>query len=283
METLPLVKPKRTLGIIIAILVIISIIALLYPFISNPTSITKAYETAGFFAPLVFILLVMIAPTPGAVVGASGGAYFGIWQGAFYLFIGNLLGVCITFFLVQKYGLPAAHRFFKQEKLQKYHAFMQRHPFLQWFIYAVPVFPIELMTFVIALSGKRFKEFAITVATALPFYAIFVTTIGYYVSATNKQFFDYVSIVVLVIVVYAILHFLYVWKREEIHATGRRLVEHGRATSKRLEETGKRLEEHRKHIIDSSKKTQQRIHVTSKKLIYDVEEHVKRMTRKKKP
>lgn len=228
------VKPKRTLGIIITILIIISVFALLYPFISNPTSITKAYDTAGILAPIMFILLVMIAPTPGAVVGASGGAYFGIWTGAIYLFIGNLLGLCITFLLVQKYGLPAARRFFKEEKLHQYHEFMKRNPGWQWLIYAIPVFPIELMTFVIALSNKKFKEFFIIVITALPFYSLFVTTIGYYVSAQYKQAFDYTSIFVLVIITYAILHFLYHWKREEIRETSRRIINQGRARGKKF-------------------------------------------------
>jgi uncharacterized membrane protein YdjX (TVP38/TMEM64 family) len=225
-QPVPPSKAKKRLGIIIAILIFISILAILYPFITNPTSVTSAYDSAGVFAPIVFILLVMIAPTPGAVVGVSGGAYFGIWHGAFYLFIGNLLGVCLTFFLVQKFGLPAAERFFKKEKLAQYERFAAKHPYLPWFVYAIPVFPIELMTFVIALSKKPFKQFFLTVVTALPFYALLVTTIGYklYFFGEFQKIFEYASIAILVVMVYAILHFLYAWKKEEIHNTGRRIT-----------------------------------------------------------
>jgi uncharacterized membrane protein YdjX (TVP38/TMEM64 family) len=220
------VQPKKTLTVIIAVLVLVSLAAILYPFISNPTSITAAYESAGIFAPIVFIVLVMIAPTPGAIVGASGGAYFGIWEGAVYLFIGNLLGVCITFLLVKKFGRPAAERFFKREKLLEYEEFVTKHGYLPWIVYAIPVFPIELMTFVIGLSKKTFKQFFIIVVTALPFYAILVTTIGYYLSDQFQQVFEYASIAILVVMVYAILHFLYTWKKEEIHATGRKIHDH---------------------------------------------------------
>ena len=215
--------PRKTLSIIIGILILVSLVAVLYPFITNPTSITSAYESAGVAAPLLFIVLVMIAPTPGAVVGASGGGYFGIWEGAIYLLIGNLLGVCITFLLVQRFGRPAAERFVQPAKLRQYERFVHDHPFLQWVVYAIPIFPIELMTFIIALSGKRFGHFFLTVITALPLYALLVTTIGYNVSSHYKTAFDYASIAVLCILVYAILHFLYIWKQEEILQTGRRI------------------------------------------------------------
>jgi uncharacterized membrane protein YdjX (TVP38/TMEM64 family) len=216
-------NPKKTISFLAVVVILLSVFAVLYPFITNPTSVSNAYASAGAFAPVVFILLVIVAPTPGAIVGASGGAYFGIWEGALYLFIGNLIGVCLTFLLVQHFGRPAAQRFFKEEKLRQYEGFADRHPYLPWFIYAFPIFPIELMTFVIALSGKKFKQFFLTVVTALPLYAIFVTTIGYYLSDRYKQLFDYASIVILVIIVYAVVHFLYTWKREEIHETGRKI------------------------------------------------------------
>ena len=225
---------NKTLSNILTVLAALVVFGIMFPFVAHPTSITKAYESAGVFAPLVFILLVMIAPTPGAVVGASGASYFGIVQGALYLFIGNLLGVSITFLLVQRFGRPLAQHFFKEEKLKQYEAFVHRHPFLQWFVYALPIFPIELVTFVIALSGKNFKDFFITVMTALPMYSLFVTTVGFYVSATNKQLFGYASLLVIAIIVYAILHFIYAWKRTEIHATGRMLVEHGSAAGRRF-------------------------------------------------
>jgi uncharacterized membrane protein YdjX (TVP38/TMEM64 family) len=217
---------RKHLGIIIAVLVLISFIAILYPFISNPTSITEAYESAGVFAPILFMLLVMVAPTPGALVGASGGAYFGVWHGALYLFLGNLIGVCVTFLLVKKFGRPAAQRFFKEEKLAEYERFVNRHPYLQWFVYTLPIFPIELMTFVIALSKKTFKQFFITVVLALPIYALFVTNIGKIVSDRYQQAFEYASVAILIIMVYAILHFLYAWKKEQIHRTGRSLHKH---------------------------------------------------------
>lgn len=249
---------KRT-AIFLILLAIGLFFTVLYPFITNPTSVTEAYTQVGVLAPVLFIILIMIAPTPGAIIGVSGVGFFGMPQAAIYLYIGNLIGVSITFLVVHRWGRPVAEHIVKPGKLVQYDVFFKKHKYLQWLVYTVPIFPIELITAVIALSGKRFRNFFFTVALALPFYAAFVTTIGYEISAHYKQLLEYASLAITVIIVYTVFHFIYAWKREEIHATGRRLVEHSKRAGKHLNITHHHLADSGKEISSNVKKHVQRM------------------------
>ena len=95
---------------------------------------------------------------------------------------------------------------------------------MQWVVYAIPVFPLELMTFVIGLSNRSFKRFFFFAATALPFYAIMVTFIGSELATQYKPLLDYASIGILVIMAAVIIHFIYTWNREDIHHAGRKFA-----------------------------------------------------------
>ena len=113
---------------------------------------------------------------------------------------------------------------FPHEHLKQADTFLNRHPFMQWFVYAIPVFPLELMTFVIGLSNKSFKRFFFIAATALPFYAIIVTYVGSELAAQYKTIFDYASIGILIVMAAVIIHFIYAWNRENIHQAGHKLA-----------------------------------------------------------
>ncbi len=252
-------NPRKTLMVVLTCAIILSIVAALYPLATNPTSITAAYDSAGIFAPLVFIVLVMIAPTTGSIVGLSGGAYFGLWQGGFLLFLGNLIGVCITFFLVRRFGRPAAERFINPSKLAQTDRFVGSHPFLLWLIYATPIFPLELMTAVIALADRSFKRFFMTAVLALPVYAILVTIIGNSLGQEYKIFFEYASMVIVFVMAFVILIFVYHWQHEVIHATGRKLQV---AAFESVEQMQGRVEKQVKRIKQA---TQRRKPVTPEK------------------
>ena len=214
-------NPQQTLLTIFSLLFIFSLLWALWPFITNPTSVTEAYESAGVFAPVIFLVLVAVAPTPGAIVGASGVAYFGQWYGLLLLYIGNVFAVLLTFAIVRYFGRPAIERFLQPEKLAKADAFLTKHPFLLWFVYAVPVFPLEIITAVVALSSRRLRSFIIIPLLALPIDAFIVTSLGGVLSENFFVYLEYASIAVVILLVYAISHFLYRWKREAINQAGR--------------------------------------------------------------
>jgi|GEM_PF-7002876 len=214
---------RRVMTASLIIFAIVLFFAILSPFIMSPTNVGKAFASAGVLAPILFILLVIIAPTPGTVIGISGLSYFSVYEVAIYLYIGYLAGVSIVFLLVQRYGRPMAQRFIKEEKLQHYDALIKRHGFLQWLVYTIPIMPVELITLPIALSGKRFRDFFVSVALALPIYVVLITAIGYSLYVLLAPVIKYTSIVIILLFSYGVLHALYAWKREEIHDHSRRI------------------------------------------------------------
>jgi uncharacterized membrane protein YdjX (TVP38/TMEM64 family) len=217
-------NPSQRLLTIFSLVFVFSLLWALWPFITNPTSVTDAYRSAGAFAPLVFVVLVAVAPTPGAIVGASAVAYFGQWQGLLLLYVGNLIAVLLIFALVRSLGKPAIERFLEPAKFAKADAFLARHPSILWIVYAFPIFPLEIITAVVALSNRSFRRFIIIPLLALPIDAFIVTTIGSVLSENFILYLEYASVAVVILLIYAILHFLYRWKRDEIHETGRKVA-----------------------------------------------------------
>ncbi len=264
--------PRKILMTIIFVLMLFSLIWALYPFLSNPTSITDAYQSAGALAPLVFIVLVAIAPTPGAIVGASGGGYFGLWEGTVLLYIGNVLAAIITFALVRYYGRPAAQKFLDPSKLAKADAFLNRHPGMLWVVYALPIFPLELMTSVVALSDRSFRKFIWIPLTALPIDAFLVTAVGNSLSREFSTFFEYASILIVLVLSYGLLHVVYNWKRNEIYAAGAMV---GSQVKRGVGELGKQTEKVARNV---HRGVQQTVDTT----VVNPAKHIARSVRKKR-
>lgn len=216
-------RPRNILVTIFLILSVFSIIWALYPFITNPTDVTEAYRSTGMWAPVVFLVLVAILPTPGAIIGASGASYFGLWYAWLLLYVGNVLAVIITYGIVHRFGRPAVKRFLDPNKLAKADGFIKRHPGLLWVVYAFPIFPLEIITAVVALSGRSLKRFIWIPVIALPVDAFIVVFFGNTLHALLGPAFEYISILVVVAIVYALIHLFYTWKKEEIQQAGRRV------------------------------------------------------------
>lgn len=217
-------RHQRRILTIFSVIFVFSLLWALWPFITNPTSVTDAYESAGALAPLVFLVLVAVAPTPGAIVGASAVAYFGQWQGMFLLYIGNVLAVLLTFGIVRSLGRPAIERFLEPSKLARVDAFLARHPGLLWVVYAFPIFPLEIVTAVVALSHRPLRRFIAIPLLALPIDAFIVTSLGGILSENFILYLEYASVAIVIVMIYAIMHFLYRWKREEIREAGRKVA-----------------------------------------------------------
>lgn len=232
---------KKTLLLIFSLLFIFSLLWALWPFLKNPTSVTEAYQSAGVWAPLVFLILIAVAPTPGAIAGASGVAYFGQWQGMLLLYLGNVLAVLLTFGIVRYFGRPAIERFLEPGKLKATDKFLARHPILLWVVYALPIFPLEIITAVVALSKRPLKKFIIIPLLALPIDALVVTTIGAQLQARYSGVFEFLSTALVIVLGYAIVHFVYKWKRTEINAVGKKIGDTSVRFAQDIGKQGKQL------------------------------------------
>ncbi len=75
---------------------------------------------AGIWGPLIFIALkistVVVAPLSGSPLYPLVGLIFGFWPGILYVFIGDLIGHTIAFFIARKLGQKAVSRLIAQNE-----------------------------------------------------------------------------------------------------------------------------------------------------------------------
>jgi uncharacterized membrane protein YdjX (TVP38/TMEM64 family) len=93
----------------VALILVISLISLVlirYQLI-NPLSIKMAIAKFGVFAPIIFILIFVIATimfVPAMPISLAGGFIFGLSQGLVYNLIGTTIGASCAFLLARHYG-----------------------------------------------------------------------------------------------------------------------------------------------------------------------------------
>ena len=127
--------------------------------------ICQRVEQYGIFAPLVFILLMMlqivVAFIPGGPLEVVAGMLFGGIKGLICTAIGVLLGTLLVYTLVKKFGRPIVD-FFVSEKDMKHFQFLEDEDRLEFWVFVlflIPGIPKDLLTYVVPLTkldGKKF-------------------------------------------------------------------------------------------------------------------------------
>jgi uncharacterized membrane protein YdjX (TVP38/TMEM64 family) len=177
---------KRIKDILIALGVLLMVglaILALELLFQNPLAIREYVDGFGAFGPVVVILIiileVIIAPIPGAIISIGSGAAFGAIDGAIYSYIGNLIGAAIAFWLSRRFGRPLAQRFIKEDKLEHYDRFIRdKGVYGIWIAYMFPVFPVDIISYVLGLSNLRFTTFFKIIAVAFVPNILILSLIG---------------------------------------------------------------------------------------------------------
>lgn len=130
---------------------------------SDAESLLTYVRSAGVFGPFMiigFIILeVVVAPIPGTFIVVGAGALFGTWFGALYAYIGNVLGSVIAFWLAKRFGRRLVERLVSTPLLKSYDSFFNGHKELFLVFYALPVIPVDVLSFVCGLSLMRWRRF----------------------------------------------------------------------------------------------------------------------------
>jgi uncharacterized membrane protein YdjX (TVP38/TMEM64 family) len=168
------------LGVLLLIGGVILAIELLF---QNPQALREYISGFGAFGPVIIILLivleVIIAPIPGAIISIGSGAAFGAIDGAIYSYAGNLIGAAIAFWLSRRFGRPLAQRFIKEDKLEHYDRFIRdKGVYGIWIAYMFPVFPVDIISYVLGLSNLRFTTFIKIIAVAFVPNILILSLIG---------------------------------------------------------------------------------------------------------
>jgi len=127
--------------------------------------ICQHMEQYGIFAPLVFMLLIIVqivvAFIPGGPLEVIAGMLFGGIKGLLYTSVGVLLGTLLVYTLVKKFGQPIVD-FFVSEKDMKHFKLLEdedKLEFWTFFLFLIPGIPKDLLTYVVPLTkldGKKF-------------------------------------------------------------------------------------------------------------------------------
>ena len=132
--------------------------------------------------PLLFFFVILteviVAPIPGGVIAFVGSAQLGLWTAWPILYAGNVIGSNVLFHLARRFGRPFVERHTKEKQRLKYERALERHPRLLWIPYAFPVFPIDVISALLGVSGLRRRWFLLITLLALPSYTGITALVG---------------------------------------------------------------------------------------------------------
>lgn len=118
-------------------------------------------ETAGYWAPLVFIVIYAAGVCfflPGTLLTGLGGAIFGAYWGFVYVWFGAMAGASAAFFIGRTLGREFASSLIG-DKLRKYDDAIERNGFATVLYLRLVYFPFTPMNFGMGLTKVRFWDY----------------------------------------------------------------------------------------------------------------------------
>jgi uncharacterized membrane protein YdjX (TVP38/TMEM64 family) len=151
-----------------ALLFVAFIIAAIYTIRYTPArdfftqqALGQFLDRAGFWAPLVFILVYAAAVcmfVPGSVVTALGAALFGPYWGFLYVYAGAMIGSSVAFWIGRTLGREFAASLIG-DRLKKYDEGVERKGFATVLYLRLIYFPFTPMNFGMGLTKVRFGDY----------------------------------------------------------------------------------------------------------------------------
>ena len=120
-------------------------------------------ETAGFWAPLIFIFIYAAGVClflPGTLLTGLGAAIFGAYWGFVYVWFGAMAGASAAFFIGRTLGREFASSLIG-DKLKKYDDGIERNGFATVLYLRLVYFPFTPMNFGMGLTKVHFRDYFI--------------------------------------------------------------------------------------------------------------------------
>ena len=120
-------------------------------------------ETAGFWAPLIFILIYAVGVClflPGTLLTGLGAAIFGAYWGFVYVWFGAMAGAGAAFFIGRTLGREFASSLIGN-KLKKYDDAIERNGFATVLYLRLVYFPFTPLNFGMGLTRVHFRDYFI--------------------------------------------------------------------------------------------------------------------------
>lgn len=154
-------------------------------YFKDPQKLQHVIQRAGAWGPVLFIIFqalqVIVPVLPGGVSGSLAMLCFGTWTGYLYSYIGVILGSCLAFWLVRRYGVKILSWLVSEQTFDKYYTKLQNSKnFTKYFAILIflPVAPDDLLCMIAGLTKMKFRTFLIIILLGKPvssfFYSYFI-------------------------------------------------------------------------------------------------------------
>lgn len=157
-------------------------------------TVRDSIEKSGLWAPLVLIFAkastLVIAPLGGAFLYPLAGALFGLWKGAAYLMLGEIIGGSLSFLLSRMLGRKIVDRFFPAQGHIVTKTLRKLDTLKGLLIGRVVLMPYpELFSYIAGLTRARFTPFILIYAGVGVFPVVAGAALGpMLVQASSWQF-----------------------------------------------------------------------------------------------
>lgn len=167
-------------------------------------------RTAFFF---IIVIEVIIAPIPGGIIGYLGAVHFGFWHAWAIMYSANVVGTIIVFFLARKLGRPFLEKSTTKEERDKYNRLLSEYPWMLYLVYAVPLFPIDVISILAGVSNVSAKRFLPIAIIGLITYTGIIALIGAFFG-DYIPFVENMTVAALALIVGACAYVLWRWKQQ---------------------------------------------------------------------
>ncbi len=165
---------------------------------------------------LVVVVEVVIAPIPGGAIGYMGAARFGFERAWPLLYIGNVIGTTLVFWLARRFGAPLFEENVTELTRKRYDAILRGHSLLLWIFYAIPIIPVDMLSVLAGLSRMRVRRFLLIAYSGYFFYTGIVAYVGSFVA-------DNIGVTEAMSVIGAVFLFMvawWLWREQKVRNSG---------------------------------------------------------------
>lgn len=159
---------------------------------------------------LVVVLEVIIAPLPGGPIGYMGAARYGFWTSWPLLWIGNVIGTTIAFFLARRFGAPIFEESVSAKTRARYDALLDGNQLMLWLVYALPIAPVDILSVLAGLSRMTAIRFLLIANSGF----ILRTAIAAYAGSSLAQYAGVSTAMSIIGGLFVVGLIVWLWRRE---------------------------------------------------------------------
>jgi uncharacterized membrane protein YdjX (TVP38/TMEM64 family) len=133
----------------------------------------------GPWAPVLFVVAYVLASillAPAFLLAFAAGAVFGLWRGTLVIFTGAVLGASAVYALASPLAESRVlRRVSRDPRVNSVRAAVANNSLWIMFLLRLsPIVPFVLLNYALALSGVRYRDFALATAGMLPTIIVYV-------------------------------------------------------------------------------------------------------------